>query len=85
MLIQQAGEDTFFVGGHATAPDFHAWELLDQYTKLAKFFAWQSGADPLGTHPHIAAFYKKFAALPANSTYLKSGEKDYCSLHDADQ
>lgn len=31
MAANTAGNDTFLVGGHATAPDFHLFELFEQY------------------------------------------------------
>eukprot|EP00798_Chlamydomonas_sp_ICE-L_P020988 gene20988-27845_t len=59
----------FLVGGHATAPDFHLWELLDQYAKLAVFL----GLPPLLTDfPKLADFYKCFAELPASAAYMGS-------------
>lgn len=62
----QAGNDTFLVGSSATAPDFHAWEMLDQFTMLA---AHVGAPDPLAGFPHLKAFHTRFAELPGNSTY----------------
>ncbi|KAG1680994.1 hypothetical protein FOA52_009953 [Chlamydomonas sp. UWO 241] len=64
-----ASGDVFFVGNSATAPDFHAWELLDQFTLLARHVG---APDPLAPFPHLAAFHTKFCALPANEPYRKS-------------
>eukprot|EP00457_Paulinella_chromatophora_P010844 gb/GEZN01010961.1/.p1 GENE.gb/GEZN01010961.1/~~gb/GEZN01010961.1/.p1 ORF type:complete len:349 (-),score=35.51 gb/GEZN01010961.1/:107-1153(-) len=63
------GSTTFFVGQKATAPDFHIWEMLDQFEALAKFYGEPS---PLATHPRLARFHTEFAALPNNEKYMTS-------------
>jgi glutathione S-transferase len=58
-----------FVGNRTTAPDFHIWEMLDQYSHLAKY------ADApafFGSFPLLEQFYTKFAALPQNAKYFAS-------------
>lgn len=59
----------FLVGGSATAPDFHLFEMLDQYTAIA---AYHNLPSPLADMPNLAAFHKKFAALPGNQKYFQS-------------
>ena len=61
---------TFFVGDSATAPDFHIWEIVDQIQAMINFF--QITPEPLVQYPHLFAFHKNFAALPANTRYLES-------------
>lgn len=60
---------TFFVGDHATAPDFHMWEMVDQYLTLAKHY---EGPVLLQTLPRLAHFYDTFGALPGNNAYMQS-------------
>ena len=63
------GKGTFLVGDHATAPDFHLYELLDQLISIASFFKFDS---PLKNFAGLAKFYSSFGALPAMQPYLKS-------------
>jgi glutathione S-transferase len=60
---------TFLVGDHATAPDFHLWEMLYQYSHLAAF---QGLPSPLEQFPHLKNYFDSFRALPANQAYLSS-------------
>jgi glutathione S-transferase len=59
----------FLVGDHASAPDFHLYEMLDQYQAMARFYNLPS---PTATFPLLASFKDKFEALPENSKYLAS-------------
>jgi Glutathione S-transferase, C-terminal domain len=64
-----AGGGSFFVGDSATAPDFHAWEMFEQYSTMASFF----GLPPaLESFPNLAAFHSSFKALPQNAKYFSS-------------
>ena len=68
---------TFLVGDKASAPDFHLWEMLDQYQGLTKYFKLTSsqGSESEGLLAHFPAlnhFYTSFAALPQNQKYLTS-------------
>ena len=63
------GKGTFLVGDHATAPDFHLYELLDQLISIASFFKFDS---PVKNFAGLAKFYSSFGALPAMQPYLKS-------------
>ncbi|GAX85492.1 hypothetical protein CEUSTIGMA_g12908.t1 [Chlamydomonas eustigma] len=72
LAANKASGGCFFVSSHATAPDFHAWEMLDQFSMLAKYMGWNDGAHLLDAFPHLAAFHKKFAELPQNNAYLTS-------------
>jgi len=56
-----------FVADYVTAPDFHAWEMLDQYAKLTAFFELPS---LFADFPKLAAFHAGFASLPGNAKYL---------------
>lgn len=59
----------FLVADKATAPDFHLWEMLDQYTLFATTFGLP---DPLETFPHLKNFHSSFRSLPQNSRYFAS-------------
>jgi hypothetical protein len=63
----------FFVGDHATAPDFHIFEMLDAYNALATHTAFPPSHtifdDSLS---HLSTFYTGFAALEKNRRYLSS-------------
>ena len=59
----------FLVGSAVSAPDFHFFELLEQYFAAAKFAGL---TDPYAAFPKIAKFQEGFAALPKNQAYLKS-------------
>jgi glutathione S-transferase/dienelactone hydrolase len=63
---------TFLVGDHATAPDFHLWNMLHQFDVLSKVFGLDCPVDEKGAFPCLANFYKKFKALPNNARYLAS-------------
>jgi hypothetical protein len=52
-------DPAFFVGGRPTAPDFHAFEMCDQFRHMATY---HSLADPLANYPKLDAFHKAFAA-----------------------
>ena len=59
----------FLVADKATAPDFHLWEMLDQFTLYASRF---EQPDPLLAFPHLQAFYASFRTLPQNARYFDS-------------
>lgn len=61
----------YLVGDSATAPDFHLWEMLDQYRLVAEFYQLPS---PMLHMPRLAAFYTAFAAHPNNAFYLSSSQ-----------
>jgi glutathione S-transferase len=62
---------TFLVANKATAPDFHLWELLDQFEALSKFFDLPPALE-LSTFPYLAAFQTRFAERSENAKYLAS-------------
>lgn len=67
--ITSGSSGTFLVGNSATAPDFHLYEMLDQYTKLAEYYQ----LNPfLVSFPLLAQFKLSFEALPQNQKYLQS-------------
>lgn len=59
----------FLVEDKATAPDFHLWEMLDQYCGLA---AYLSLPPPLESFPRLAYFHAQFQLLEANKKYISS-------------
>ena len=64
-------DSPFFVGNHASAPDFHIFELLDQLHLLAKCRS-IAGVTDSEKLPNLKAFYDGFKKLPANEKYFKS-------------
>lgn len=60
---------TFLVGNKATAPDFHLWELLEQYEALARFYELPH---PLASFIYLKTFKSRFAERPENAKYLSS-------------
>jgi hypothetical protein len=64
-------ESPFFVSGHATAPDFHIFELLDQLNLLAECTPLPAVTDAPSL-PHIHSFYLGFKKLQSNEKYFKS-------------
>lgn len=69
--VDNGKSGTFLVGDHATAPDFHLYEMLFQYTSLAEFTGQPSG-ELLAAFPRLQHYLTSFAALPANQRYLAS-------------
>mmetsp|Transcript_3299 Transcript_3299/g.3262 ORF Transcript_3299/g.3262 Transcript_3299/m.3262 type:complete len:263 (+) Transcript_3299:68-856(+) len=67
--VKQGHSGTFLVGNHATAPDFHLYEMIYQYTFLANC---KGRSNILETFPRLSFFYESFAALPENQRYLQS-------------
>ena len=66
-----AGSSTgaFLVGNSATAPDFHLFEMLDQFTKLADYYEQSPFMAPF---PLLTKFKQFFEVLPQNQKYLSS-------------
>lgn len=59
----------FLVGGHATAPDFHLFEMLDQYNLLSSKLLEE---DLFDTLPKLSAFYQAWLQHPKMQPYLTS-------------
>lgn len=66
-----SGKETLIhlVGGKFTAPDFHLYEMLDQFDALSNF---NGKGDLLAGYPRLKAFKEGFAALEENQFYLNS-------------
>jgi glutathione S-transferase len=63
--------DMFLVGGHATAPDFHLFEMIYQVKEIMRVFRVET--DPFqAACPCLCDFYAWFSALPENKRYLES-------------
>ena len=60
---------TFLVGDKASAPDFHLWEMLDQYRSMASYYDLPPILD---NFPCLEQFYSSFKVLPANAKYFAS-------------
>lgn len=66
--IAKGRSGTFLVGDKASAPDFHLWEMLEQYCACAVYYE----LDPLTSFPNLLQFRKNFSQLPENAKYLAS-------------
>ena len=77
--IREGNNGNFLVGNHATAPDFHLYEMIYQYTFLANY---KGRANILETFPRLTHFYDTFSSLPENQRYLQSniGSVNPCRL-----
>lgn len=60
---------TFLVGEKASAPDFHLWEMLDQYVSMCTFYSLPSVYEG---RPHLESFKNTFGCLADNKKYLES-------------
>lgn len=59
----------FLVGTSITAPDFHLWEMLDQYISIASYYAFPS---PLNNFPLLSEYFIRFRKLKGNEKYFLS-------------
>mmetsp|Transcript_3530 Transcript_3530/g.7151 ORF Transcript_3530/g.7151 Transcript_3530/m.7151 type:complete len:341 (+) Transcript_3530:24-1046(+) len=59
----------FLLGGKVTAPDFHFYEMLDQYAFLSTFLG---AGDFLSSFPNCRSYYENFKSHPKNRYYLSS-------------
>jgi glutathione S-transferase len=63
------------VGDDYSAPDFHLYEMLDQFEGLVQFY----DLEPLllgSRYPHLAAYKIAFESLPEVSVYLNSRARE---------
>ncbi|GMH48008.1 hypothetical protein TrRE_jg3457 [Triparma retinervis] len=65
--VQASGP--YLIGPKCTAPDFHFYEMVDQYAFLEDFL---SGGDLLEALPNIRRWYDAFRSNPRNKYYLDS-------------
>lgn len=68
-ILSSSSDPHYLVGGKATAPDFHLFEMLDQYEDLCKDV---SAGDLYERFPCLKAFKINFESLSENQLYLKS-------------
>lgn len=67
--LEKKDKKCFTVGNTFSAPDFHLFEMIEQYDSLCK----TNGApDLLADYPNLRAFYEEFKALEENQFYLNS-------------
>ena len=59
----------YLIGNHATAPDFHLYEMLHQNKSLADFY---NLPDPFLNQPILNQFFIEFKKLKKNQKYLNS-------------
>jgi len=69
------------VGDGVTAPDFHLFEMIDQYHAMVEHYSLSATerdpANPDSDMPLLAAFYAAFKALPRNAIYFSSSLPHY--------
>lgn len=70
--VAKGQSGTFLVGDHATAPDFHLYEMLLQYSALELHVSSTPTVIDASRFPRLSFFYSSFQALPANAKYLDS-------------
>lgn len=63
------GSGPFLIGAKCTSPDFHFYEMIDQYCTLSTFL---SDGDLLEGFPNIRKHYEAFKSNPRNKYYLDS-------------
>lgn len=69
LAAKPKGTCTFLVGRKASAPDFHLYEMMDQFTALAAFH----GIDtPFSAESVLLEWFVAFRALEQNQRYLTS-------------
>jgi len=63
LALKKDGDQNFLVGDSFTAPDFHLFEMVDQFDHLCRA---NPGLLPdfWSDLPHVRAFYTGFAQLP---------------------
>jgi glutathione S-transferase len=60
---------TYLVGTKLSAPDFHLWEMLDQFLGLCEYYSLPS----VTVHrPLLGRFHTTFVTLPENEAYFTS-------------
>lgn len=59
----------YLVDDTVTAPDFHLYEMLDQYARFCQYYSYPSILD---IYPNLAKFKSNFESLPKNQKYLSS-------------
>ena len=63
-LQQRETNGLFLVGNRMSAPDFHLFEMLDQYSGLCHHYELNKDDDFISpTYPKLKAFYENFASL----------------------
>ena len=70
MNDEYSNSTPFLVGKKASAPDFHLWEMLDQFINVCKFF--KQGDILQQTFPKAYEFHQCFSKLPQMQKYLNS-------------
>lgn len=60
----------FLVGNKASAPDFHLYEMLDQYNTMATYYGFEKSI--FDGFPCLGNFLATFTAHPNNAKYLGS-------------
>ena len=75
------------VGNQFSAPDFHLWEMLDQFEGLCRTYdlapLWSEPGTKgphQGLRPHLLEFKRNFKALPENQNYISTPPSFLASL-----
>lgn len=72
MKSKDAAHAGYLVGAHATAPDFHLWEMMFQNKGLALHHGLADPFTAANGFPALEAWYNAFTADPRNAKYLAS-------------
>jgi len=67
--VLERGGKKYFVADTLMTPDFHIWEIIDQYEALARKISKESS---LKDFPRLEAFYKAFREEPKLQRYFAS-------------
>ena len=70
--INEGKSGKFLVGDTFTAPDFHLYEMLDQFNQLAKETVDPTEVSLLARFPSLFFFYERFKMEPRNARYFAS-------------
>jgi hypothetical protein len=65
-------QGTHLVADKATAPDFHLFEMLDQYTAFARYYGVSEQLLVDRNLPRLQHFHTTFRAHPRNAAYFNS-------------
>jgi glutathione S-transferase len=69
---KDASQHGYLVGSHATAPDFHLWEMMHQAKVLAAHHAQPDPFTPEAGFAALHTWFQAFSADPRNAKYLQS-------------
>jgi glutathione S-transferase len=65
------GHSKFLVGDNLSAPDFHLWEMMDQFIHLCEYYNLEAPFHE-SKRQHLFHFFSRFQALPNVKPYIDS-------------